>query len=52
MRGAYGGLVNLLTREVKEHIINIKDRCGPGGLLGKRPICLPMVSNRSWSTGW
>lgn len=28
---ADGGLVNLLTREEKEHVINTKDWCGPGG---------------------
>lgn len=36
----YGGLVNLLTREEEEHIINSKGRCGPGEPLGKR-ACLP-----------
>jgi hypothetical protein len=34
-------LVNLLTRGEKKHIINTKDRCGPGGPLCKLLICLP-----------
>jgi hypothetical protein len=39
--GAYGGLVNLLTRGEKEHIINTKDWCGPGGA---RSASFPFVS--------
>jgi hypothetical protein len=36
----YGGLVNLLTGERKGHIIDTKDRCGPGQPLGQPHIYL------------
>ena len=28
----YGDLISLLTREENKHIINTKDRCGPGAV--------------------
>jgi hypothetical protein len=46
----YGGLVNLLTREEKEHIIKTRIGVDLGGPLGKLPYVCRMLLGWSLST--